>query len=182
VTRSTTRPRPLHRHRVALVAVAVCGVALGACSSSNKPNAGSAAGADAAGIHFADCMRSHGVPSFPDPNPGGGGFQFSPGSGFNPRSPAVRSAQAVCRKLLPGGPGPGPASENQKLAMLRLAECMRSHGVPNFPDPTTNPPSGPPSGGGIAFGSPGVFLSVPGTLMQSPAFKQAATKCGFPGA
>jgi hypothetical protein len=57
---------------------------------------------------------------------------------------------------------------------------MRSHGVPDFPDPTTNPPSGPPRGGGLAFGSPGVFLSVPGALMQSPAFKQAAAECGFP--
>jgi len=58
-------------------------------------------------------------------------------------------------------------------AGIKLAECMRSHGVPNFPDP---------SGGGIAFGSPGAFLSVPQTLMQSPAFKQAAAECDFPGA
>jgi hypothetical protein len=65
--------------------------------------------------------------------------------------------------------------------MLKLAECMRQHGLSTFPDPTTSPPSAPPSGGGFAFGTPGAFLSVPQTLIQSPAFRQAAAACGFPG-
>jgi hypothetical protein len=73
------------------------------------------------------------------------------------------------------------ASETAKLAMLRLAECMRSHAVQDFPDPTSAPPSGAPPSGGFAIASAGVFLSVPGTLMQSPGFTQAASKCGFPG-
>jgi hypothetical protein len=65
--------------------------------------------------------------------------------------------------------------------MLHLAQCMRKHGLPSFPDPTASPPS-PGNGIGLAFGGPGSFIAVPQNLIQSPAFKQAATACGFPGA
>lgn len=126
-------------------------------------------------------MRSHGVPNFPDPGGGGGGIQIPSGSGINPQSPAFRSAQNACFKLLPGPGSKGPGSEARKLQLLKLAECMRRHGISSFPDPTNSPPSAPPAGGGIAFGAPGAFISVPQTLINSPGFKQAATACGFPG-
>jgi hypothetical protein len=63
------------------------------------------------GLKFAQCMRSHGVPNFPDPQiqsgPGGGiGVRIGgPGSGINPQSPAFQSAQRACGKLF-GGLGP----------------------------------------------------------------------------
>jgi hypothetical protein len=156
----------------------VSALLLAACGSSSKP---SGSGGASAGIKFADCMRSHGVQNFPDPG-GGGGIQIPDGSGINPQSPAFQSAQNACRKLLPGGgPGRGQASEARKVELVKLAECMRAHGLTTFPDPSTSPPSLPPSGGGIAFGTPGAFLSVPRTMMQSPAFKRAAAVCGFPG-
>lgn len=176
-----TGQRGRDRILAAAIAGTACAMVLAACGSSGKPNSGSAASGVATGIKFADCMRSHGVPNFPDPG-GGGAIQLNPSSGINPQSPAFRSAQAACAKLTPGGgPGRGPISESRKLAMLRLARCMRSHGMSSFPDPTSTPPSAPPSGGGIAFGSPGTFLSVPQTMIQSPAFKQAAAACDFPG-
>jgi hypothetical protein len=65
--------------------------------------------------------------------------------------------------------------------MLKLARCMRAHGVSSFPDPTSARPSAPPSGGGIAIGGGGSFLSVPQSLIQSPGFKHAAAACHFPG-
>lgn len=59
-----------------------------------------------AALHFARCMRAHGVPTFPDPTfamPAGGGpvialrgMFFAPGTGFNPRSPAVHRAASAC--------------------------------------------------------------------------------------
>ncbi len=79
------------------------------------------------------------------------------------------------------GPANAKGSESRKLQLLKLAQCMRRHGLTTFPDPTSSAPSAPPSGGGIAFGSPGSFLSVPQSLIDSPGFKQAATACGFPG-
>jgi hypothetical protein len=66
--------------------------------------------------------------------------------------------------------------------MVKLAQCMRRHGLTTFPDPTSSPPAAPPSGGGIAFGAPGSFIAVPQNLIQSPGFKQAAAACHFPGA
>jgi hypothetical protein len=58
---------------------------------------------------------------------------------------------------------------------------MRKHGISAFPDPTASPPS-PGAGGGVAFGSPGAFIAVPQSMMQSPGFNQAAAACSFPGA
>ena len=125
-------------------------------------------------------MRAHGVSNFPDPIAGGGGIQIP--NNVNPRAPGSQSAQKTCFKLLPGGgPGGGHGSEARKEMLLKLAECMRGHGISSFPDPTAAPPSAPPAGGGVAFGAPGAFISVPQNLIQSPGFKDAAAACGFPG-
>ncbi len=52
---------------------------------------------------FASCMRSHGVPGFPDP----GSNQTSVKSDVNPQSPAFKSALTACSSLLPPRPGAG---------------------------------------------------------------------------
>jgi hypothetical protein len=179
-TKGTAAPARRRILAVALAAVS-CAPALTACGSSGKTNTGSGSDGEAAGLKFADCMRSHGVPNFPDPGPGGG-IQINSDSGINSQSPAFQSAQNACSKLLPGGGPPrGPVSESRKLAMLRLAECMRKHGLSTFPDPTSAAPA-PGTGFGIAFGGPGSFIAVPQSLLQSPAFNQAAAACNFPGA
>lgn len=165
----------------ALLLTAGCALALTACGGSNK--SGTAAANHASALVFANCMRSHGVPNFPDPGGGGGGFSFQSGSGVNPQSPAFQTAQKDCGKFGPGGPGPGRATEQQKVAMLGLSQCMRRHGLTNFPDPVATPPRfGDTRGLGIAFGRPGSFIVIPGSIVQSPAFQQDARACGFPGA
>jgi len=64
--------------------------------------------------------------------------------------------------------------------MLHLAQCMRAHGLTNFPDPTTTPPA-LGSGPGLVLGRGGVFLALPpGITPQAPNFQQAAAACGFP--
>ncbi|MGA2928063.1 MAG: hypothetical protein ABSG43_19125 [Solirubrobacteraceae bacterium] len=171
-----------HHHRIMAVTLAPCRLCGGAgrvwlCGQVRRRSSVNAS----AGIEFADCMRSHGVPSFPDPG-GGGGIQITAGSGINPQSPAFQSAQSACLRLLPGGgPGGGRASESQKVAMLKLSECMRGHGFLTFPDPTSTAPS-PGSGFALAFGRPGSVIAIPRSLVQSPAFNQAAAACHLPGA
>jgi hypothetical protein len=65
--------------------------------------------------------------------------------------------------------------------MLAISKCMRSHGVTDFPDPPTTPPSGP-SDYSVVMGRGGVFLAVPSTInVDSPTFKQAAAACHFGG-
>jgi hypothetical protein len=167
--------------RARSLALAGCALALAACGSSASSSTGSNASGASAGIKFADCMRSHGVPNFPDPA-GGGGIKIPVGSGINPQSPAFQSAQRACGSLLPGpGSVGGQASESDKLRMLAMSRCMRAHGLPSFPDPVTKPPA-PGAGFGIAFGRPGAFIAIPTNLVQSPAFTQAASTCGLPGA
>jgi hypothetical protein len=146
-----------------------------------------ASGRDGSGpLAFADCMRANGVPNFPDPNPGGG---FRLGSGVAPLSPAFRSAQSKCAKLIGGAVGgpfspgatthPSPAT----LAKLRrIAVCMRAHGISEFPDPRPSVPSNPAdSGAGEITDFDGAILVFPSTMnLQAPAYKQALAACGAP--
>lgn len=79
-------------------------------------------------------MRSNGVPGFPDP--GSPGFK----NAFNTQSPAFKSAYPACQHLQPGGGPPSQRAEHspaQIAAALAFARCLRSHGFPDFPDPTS---------------------------------------------
>jgi hypothetical protein len=64
----------------------------------------------------------------------------------------------------------------RKLAMLRLARCMRAHGIQDFPDPVTAPPHGVAA----IIGQDGLFFGMPATINhRSPAFRHATTACGL---
>lgn len=125
-------------------------------------------------------MRVHGVPNFPDPTSADGGVQLS-GSAINTQSPAFASAQSACRKLLPGGlPGRGGGSPTRIAQGLKLAECMRAHGLRSFPDPTASPPPTLPAPNAVFLGGPEGSFSLTASIVQSPAFKRAGATCGFP--
>ncbi len=155
-----------------------------AASGDGAANSGSGS-PEAAALAFANCMRSAGVPNFPDPK-AGGGFLFHTGAGVDPSSPAFKAAHAKCKKFLPEGPGSGSPPSAQTLAhYLTVALCMRRHGVPDFPDPRITAPSNPRaalgSGGGVISDIEGVILVFPRTIdQQSPAFTRAAAACAFP--
>ena len=88
---------------------------------------------------YAKCMRSHGIADFPDPtpNPGGpgGSFDFAATGDLNPSNPTYQDANGACQSPLPNrGKIPAP-SARQLAEEVKLAACMRAHGVPNFPDP-----------------------------------------------
>jgi hypothetical protein len=112
-------------------------------------------------------MRSHGLADFPDPNPGHG-LQFDLPTGLTPQSPAFRSAGAACRHLvsLPVG-GAGGSSAGEDTAALKLARCMRSHGVPDYPDPTYR--------NGRPTQQP---LTTFGIKPDAPAVQRAEKACG----
>jgi hypothetical protein len=119
------------------------------------------------GVQYAQCMRTHGVPSFSDPHvtSSAQGVGVSQGvSAQTAGSPAFNSAQQACRKLLPAGaqgPSNQPVSASQQAEMVKFAACVRHHGVPNMPDPAAN----------------GVF-NLPDTInQQAPAFESAIKRC-----
>jgi hypothetical protein len=135
-------------------------------------------------LKYAECMRANGVPNFPDPK-AGGGFLFTAG-GFDPSSPAFKAAQATCKKLLPDGGPPAAGTPTHPSAealaqMVKIAQCMRRHDVPAFPEPRTTVPAFPASDVGEISDIDGVILVFPATLdTQSPAFTRAAATCQFP--
>jgi hypothetical protein len=94
---------------------------------------------------FAACMRSHGVPGFPDPsagpNGGFGGFQVN-GNALGATQSQMQAARNACKSLAPYQGGGKPLTPAQQQAFLNWAACIRAHGVPNFPDPKF-------SGGGV---------------------------------
>jgi hypothetical protein len=57
------------------------------------------------------------------------------------QTPTGRSAYTACHHLLPGG---GPQGQNAAPsraridAFLAFARCIRSHGFPTFPDPSSS--------------------------------------------
>jgi hypothetical protein len=204
----TSRLTPPRAHLLTAATLASVTLAATGCGSSSSPtvahlsagkgatsassqNSGSApestANPQQALIGFAKCMRSNGLPNFPDPN-GSGGFAFHASAEMNPSSPAFKAAQAKCRKLMPGGGPPGPGSRTNPSAQtlarfLSIARCMRQHGVYGFPDPKTSIPSNPfaASGTGVISNIEGVILIFPSTInQQSPTFTRAAATCAFP--
>ncbi|HTX07261.1 MAG TPA: hypothetical protein VME22_01555 [Solirubrobacteraceae bacterium] len=155
-------PHCARRRRVIALALTGCALAIAACGSSggSTHTTGASSTPVAAAVKFAECMRSHGVPNFRDPTPNGEGSTVG---NVDKRSPAFRSAQAMCRsaqaEIARAKPPTSPAHQ------LRYAECMRSHGVTNFPDPLP--------GGGFTF---------PSTVNpQSPSFQAADNACGNKG-
>jgi hypothetical protein len=124
-------------------------------SSSSNPPAASAQQNGAIG--FAGCMRSHGVPKWPDPN-ASGVFDKSKltSQQLEASSSRVQTAQRACNQLLPnGGSGRSLAQVEQMRAQgLRFSLCVRRHGVPNFPDPDSSGRIPDPAPLGIDQGSP----------------------------
>jgi hypothetical protein len=104
--------------------------------SAAAPGSGPGGGYSQA-LAYAQCMRSHGVPDFPDPNAQGGfSIRSGPGSDLNPSSSQFQAADKVCQKLMPNGGQASPAQQARALAQaLKFSQCMRAHGITGFPDP-----------------------------------------------
>jgi hypothetical protein len=177
-TVTTHRPTALLAVLIA-GAVAVAGCGSGGSSAQASGGTTTKPGVDQV-VKFADCMRAHGVPSFPDPTSGGPIRIGGPGSGIDSRSPAFQAALRACRKLQPGGGGPKPMSESQKLAAIAFARCVRKHGVPDFPDPSNASAAGPSPGHLVVDLRGMTFALGPGLDPRSPAFTRAAAACGLP--
>jgi len=109
------------------------------------------------------CMRSHGVPDFPDASAGGG---FEIPAGLNTQSPAYTAARQMCTKLLPPPVAQHAMSERGQRQLVAAAKCMRRHGT-DIADPT--------------FSGLYITLDVPDqTTIQSPVFKRAEQACHYP--
>jgi hypothetical protein len=108
---------------------------------SSSPESESSASAQQKIIAFSHCMRTHGVPEFPEPSEGRLLVRSSDHNGHvtgvNPQSAQFQAASKACAKLSPkGGKPPSPAEQaKMQEQALKFSQCMRTHGVPSFPDP-----------------------------------------------
>lgn len=150
----------MKRKAVRCAAIIVATGALGllaACSGTTSPGSSSNAGKSASSrsdVAFAACMRSRGVPNYPDPAIIGG-VPVLPKGGpqrFGVSAAQYSSAQRACQHLLPATGGSLTASSLQQCYLAgvcpqalvqhamdagrEFAQCMRSHGAPDWPDPT----------------------------------------------
>jgi hypothetical protein len=102
-----------------------------ACGGAKPP------GRVAAGLAYSACMRAHGVTNFPDPATGPNGHVTLSLAGIDLNSPQFQAAEHACRSLEPGGGGSSqPLTAAQQQALVKWAACIRTNGVPSFPDPT----------------------------------------------
>jgi hypothetical protein len=148
----------------AVVPAAVAGIALLAAACGGGSSSQAAAGSPdfQKALAYAKCMRSHGAPGWPDPNDQG---QFFKTAANGAKFSAPASAYQSCTHLLPDHGQITPAQQHQvTLLALKFAGCMRSHGIPDFPDPT---------GSGFAFLPPAGFNPQ---SPQAQAAKQACRK------
>lgn len=142
-----------HRsHRMGLwsmgILLSILGIiALAACSSpSNAADPGSSSSTSSAyqkALAYAQCIRAHGIPNYPDPN-SKGQFVIENGAS-NPVSKVsnsvINAAVKACQSLAPPSIAQGPSQHQGgggTTAQLKFAQCMRSHGEPHFPDPASN--------------------------------------------
>jgi len=144
------------RSAVVLAGLAAVALLTTACSTPSTGGGGGAATTDAAyraNIAFAQCVQTHGVPSFPDPVPGSS-FHIAPLPVGAAADTTDGKALIACRHLLPNGSSSSSSSvSTQQLAEgVALAQCLRTHGEPSFPDPTV-------VNGGLSFDFTGVNTS-----------------------
>lgn len=153
---------------------------LGSTATQSSTSSSAASAQQNGAIAFSRCMRSHGVPTFPDPASGGAIPKVSL-ERLGVSSSRFQSAQTACQDLLPTNDveasvteclstGDCPQALLHRILNegLQFARCMRSHGVPNWPDPTRDPDNGAP-----------VFnlLQVHGFDPRSPQIEDKMDEC-----
>jgi len=152
--------------RAVVVAAVMSGIALGAAAcggSAVPPKPGTEAYYQDA-IAYSQCMRGHGEPGFPDPQPNGDILINGPQDHLAGGAVMARAQQA-CGHLLPKQ-APLTAAQQRQIAdsALKFVACMQAHGIANFPDPVVN--------------SQGVSVRLPpGITPDSPLFQAAQQAC-----
>jgi hypothetical protein len=112
----------------------VLSVGLAACGSDPKSSGKSDQEKfEEAALGHAQCLREHGVQAS-DPKPGGG-IQVVGKPGEEGK---MKRAEDACKHFLDDVPAPKVSAKDQAEMTdraLKFSQCMRAHGVPDFPDP-----------------------------------------------
>jgi hypothetical protein len=128
-------------------------------AASARPGTPSPSGSTSGdAVAYSRCMRTHGLPNYPDPDPASGAVPKTTAQNLGVSSSQFETAQQACQAQYPTGTGSfddqvrgcyqggscPPALVQQMLTVGRaFATCMRSHGVSNWPDATLDPQGRP---------------------------------------
>jgi hypothetical protein len=154
--RDRRRRSRFRRARPAAVALAAAGVLAAGCAGPASHRGPAEPSETTLLIEFSACVRAHGLPDFPDPQSeaAGGGY---PSGSLNPYltkaafttrqgpvtpqyyTPQFLAAEKKCGALgLASGFVITPASIRQDVKQeIAQDECLRTHGFPDMPDPTS---------------------------------------------
>jgi hypothetical protein len=173
--RNTDGKRRLRRTGAMAVLLTSVALIAGACGSGDEPKktvasvapqAGSTSATQASSgkgdiLAQAKCMRENGLPDFKDPVRG-----QPMGTGLDTKSPEFKKAREACKQYEPsGGTAPPVAQDPWPSAdKLKYSQCMRTNGVPSFPDPDASGNFPPLIKGGAVD-------------PESPQFKKADEAC-----
>ncbi len=137
----TSSFRPLAVAIAALIGLLLAGCASGPDGTTDGGSASDNSSRDKT-VKFAECMRGHGVTAFPDPDASGSLTidEVLNGSSLDPDSPRWKGAMKACQHLQPPGFTGKKRSAAKQEEALKFAQCVRDHGVTDFPDPVEGDP------------------------------------------
>jgi hypothetical protein len=193
---AASNPHRLARRTAAtVITAAVLTLLWTGCGRDSPSSAGAghpaASSQSPSAVGYSACMRSHGVANFPDPQPGSdAAIPKADPAQLGVATSQLAAAQQACAQLIPGVGSTGEQQQETQCAMagqcsqavvqqwmsgLRtLAQCLRTHGVANWPDPIVDSrglPHYPYDQAGIDHHSPQILAKV----------QQCANLTGFQG-
>jgi hypothetical protein len=116
----------------AILALAGCSAG-GTSSGSAGAHGGNPNSPDADLMQMVQCFRAHGMPEWPDPN-----YDPRDGRWHLDGPPLKADTRQACAAVMPHATPASPVPSAQFHDLLRYAQCLRAHGVPNWPDPTVD--------------------------------------------
>jgi hypothetical protein len=144
-----------------ILATALAGIGVLAAACGGGPPADAGSGTSQTpyqqALSYTRCMHAHGDPGFPVPN--------SQGLFPHPAGPQYQSASRACGHLLPSQPLTAAQKQEHARQALKFSACIRSHGVPSFPDPI------------IAQGGTAAGFRLGNIDRNSPQFHAAVHAC-----
>jgi hypothetical protein len=189
--RSASQPQGEEIMKI-LVAATACALALllAGCTSgtpSDVPHlGGGSAGVSGSGggqtsrLHAAaDCIRSHGVPSYQDPVVDSSGHVYTDARSIqNLSSSQAQAIEQSCSTLIAAaGFSPAdepPAPPTLVAAGVKAAQCLRANGLPDYRDPKSSTHYTP----GHGFGLTADEIPNNGALgKQDPSLQRAFSAC-----
>jgi hypothetical protein len=171
---------------VVLAGVTACSG--GSSSSSGIPTLHHGAGASSTAhngsvLHAAgQCIRAHGIQSYQDPVVGPGQIVYTDQRSLErlPR-PVVAAALSACRPEIAAAnfdPTQAPHPPAQMVRDgVREAECLRAHGLPNWPDPTPDETFDPGHGFQVTEAAFAGAVPAGANPKLSSAFQNAIQAC-----